>query len=254
MQRPLVLLVAAGRAERELRLAVAQRERRRERRPRSRPRRERRRQARPRARTSARACRAASRAPGSPASSAASRRSASRRRGCRSGRRRRGARCRRGVGSASARRRRPSPPAATSSRQPRRRRAAARPTPVADERAALVVVRAREQPLERDVVTAVAVERLAVGERELRALDDDWTYSASRSSARGRSPSSSASCWRKTGPWPHGAASCTPSARGSRTSTGASTVACQAREVVAGRAARRSRAEKRSISSATKPS
>ena len=48
----------------------------------------------PPARTSARACRAASRAPGWSASRRASRRSASPRRGCRSGRRRPGGRCR----------------------------------------------------------------------------------------------------------------------------------------------------------------
>ena len=58
------------------------------------------------------------------------------------------------------------------------RREAAEPRPVvgrgvvADERAPLVVVLRREQRLERDVLR-VAVQRVAVGERELSALDDD---------------------------------------------------------------------------------
>ena len=43
---------------------------------------------------------------------------------------------------------------------------------LADQRAALVVVLRREQRLERHVL-GVAVERVAVGERELRALRDD---------------------------------------------------------------------------------
>ena len=65
---------------------------------------------------------------------------------------------------------------------------------LADERAPLVVVRLREQPLERHLL-GVAVERVAVGERELPALDDDVDELGGRELARGRSPASSASCW-----------------------------------------------------------
>ena len=131
-ERPLVLLVAAGRPERE-RLAVAPGHRRRERRARPLARLERVRQALLAARTSGRGCRGRSRGRGSPASRPASRRSASRRRRCRSGRRRRRGTCR--PRAASARRFRAPPLAAVGNpRQPRRAaarapRAAARPTP-----------------------------------------------------------------------------------------------------------------------------
>ena len=153
MQRPLVLLVAAGRAESEARHAVASasdgdsvvRGR----------------------------CRGASddgspsssqnicarvpsgsRAPGSPASSAASRRSASPRRGCPTGRRRRGGRCRRAPARrGSARRRRRPPPAA---HEPPGADAAAggrsssdASSPTSARRSA--VYSAREQRVERDV-------------------------------------------------------------------------------------------------------
>ena len=188
MQRPLVLLVAARRAERQTR-------------PSSRsasdgvsvvrgrvPRRERRGQAlvepeHLRARAEAEA-----EPRDQPASSAASRRSASPRRCCRTGRRRRGARVAASVGS-------PIPPAPRSLprravREPAVQPGAARPTP-RRRRAARRSARtpARQQQVERDVDARVAVERLAVGERELRASMTVWTYSAapraSRSSRRG---------------------------------------------------------------------
>ena len=68
---------------------------------------------------------------------------------------------------------------------------------VRDEGAALVVVVLREQRLEWHL--GVAVERVAVGEGELRALGHDVDSSAGESSARSK-PSSSASCCRPTGP------------------------------------------------------
>ena len=54
-----------------------------------------------------------------------------------------------------------------------------------DEPAALVVVLLREEPVERDV--GVAVQRVAVGERELRALGDGVDELARGSCPRGRS-------------------------------------------------------------------
>ena len=168
VDRPLLLLVAAGRAPREPRLAAPEDEARRERRPRPRSRAGATTAVPPRARTSAPACRAASRERGSSASSAASPRSASRRRGCRSGRRRRGGRCR--PGSARPRRARRATTSGEVRQVPEARpKLAARV--LADELAPLVRVLAREQALERHV--GVAVQRVAVRERELGALRRD---------------------------------------------------------------------------------
>ena len=72
---------------------------------------------------------------------------------------------------------------------------------VGDERPACVVVVRREQRVERDV--GVAVERVAVGEGELRALGHDVDELGLRERRRSK-PSSSASCCSATGPEPHG--------------------------------------------------
>ena len=72
-----------------------------------------------------------------------------------------------------------------------------------DERAALRGVVAREQRVERDVREArVAIARVAVGERELRASrSTDGAHRGSPGRARARSkPSSRRSCCRNTGP------------------------------------------------------
>ena len=147
VERPLVLLVAARRAERELRLAARENE----------PRRERR--ARPRAGLQRRGqpllepehLRASPERPAERRNDgrarAASRRSASPRPGCRNGRRRRRARCRRDVGS-------PEPSVASAAIE---RRHSAEPGPelarrfVVDEFAPLVVVRPSTAAVERDV-------------------------------------------------------------------------------------------------------
>ena len=201
LERPLVLLVAARRAEREHRPVVAHAPATATASCAAAARRTSDAGSPPRARTSARACRGRTRGPGSRASSAASRRSASPRRGCRSGRRRRGGRCRR----ASARPR----PRAPSRARPDRRQPPVRPpgrsspdasAPISARRAAAYA--AREQRVQRHR-RRVAVPRLAVRERELRALDHrvDVLDAEERPSS---SSSSSASCCRNTGPWPHG--------------------------------------------------
>ena len=69
----------------------------------------------------------------------------------------------------------PEPAVASAARSDGRRPIPGRYSPDAssvDEGAPLVVVLLRQQPLERNVLR-VAVERVAVGERELAALDDD---------------------------------------------------------------------------------
>ena len=121
----------------------------------------------PRARTSAHGCRAASRAPGSSASSGASRRSASPRAGSRTGRPRPGGPCPRG----SARRHRATDRRGDEPRQPPEPRTQLAARRLADQGAALVGVRAREEPVERHV--RVAVVRIAVREGELRGLGHD---------------------------------------------------------------------------------
>ena len=88
---------------------------------------------------------------------------------------------------------------------------------LADEPPPLVGVRGREQPLERDVdEVRVAVEGLAVGERELRALDDRVDELRRREARRGRSRRAARAAGAAPGPGPT-ARSCRPCSRGSRT-------------------------------------
>ena len=229
MQRPLVLLVAAGRAERELRLAVAQRERR-------------------ATASCAAACRGASEA-GRPSSSQnicarvpsgqpspgitgelcsqpplgvaetrlPKRSATSRWHGVAARRRLAPARRRRRVAArpATSAGSRPAARARSSRGRVARRRA----------RAARRCTSRREQPLERHVGEGrVAVARLAVGERELRALDDrvDVARRPDRASARSK-PVEQRELLQEDRPLAPRRRSCRPSARGSRTSTGGST-------------------------------
>ena len=160
-----------------------------------------------RGRTSARACRAGSPARGSPARSGASRRSASPTRGCRPVDDVQVARCRRAwarpaptVGLASrleptvGRAAPPAGPQLARRRRRRRARGARRCTP-------------RQQALERHVDDAG--RRRTPRGRRTRASRTRRPCGRTRREpsaiAAGKSkPSSSASCWRNTGPWPHG--------------------------------------------------
>ena len=83
--------------------------------------------------------------------------------------------------------------------------AEAPPTPLAHQRAALVGVRGAQQRRQRHVdEVRVAVPGLAVGERELRALDHGVDVVRPGPIASRSKPASSASCWSITGPCPHG--------------------------------------------------
>ena len=225
-QLPLVLLVAAGGAERQGRHAVAQRQRRRERGARALARQQRVRQARAPARSSAPGCPGGSRARGWSASSAASRRTAWPRRCCPSGRRRRRGRCRRGSCRArrrSARRRRPArrPQAPGPGGGTVRTGAGRAPTgragpqlgaaPVADERPPLSGVGGATSRSSTGDVRRVAVPGLAVGHRQLHRLDAgvDQVGSAVPSvpgPGTSPAPSSIASAWSSAGPCDHGPA------------------------------------------------
>ena len=247
VERPLLLLVAAGRAHASYGLPSRSASAGRERRPRPRARRERRRQ--PflepehlRARPERPAERGNHRRALQPAA-------ARRRRDdvARSGQRRRGERCRRG----SARRRRrdlrraddvsaagPVPGAA----RPRRRRRRAR------RRSSLY----SRDSSRSSGTSALAVERVAVGEGELRALGDDVDVLGSARARRGRSRRAARAAADPVGPWPHGRVLQTVRPPYSSVAGGSSV----ARQRAMSSPVRRppSAATKRSISSATKPS
>ena len=238
LQRPLVLLVAAGRAEREIRIAVAADERRGERRARPLARARASSAAPPRARTSARACRGRSRARESPARPRASRRSASRRPCSPSGRRRRDARvAARRLADAGRDRRvadRASKPRLAAVGRPGRSSAGRL---VADERAALVGVR-RESSV--SIGTSENAGSPYHASRSAKASFAHsvtvWMYSALRARRREVEALEQASCCRKTGAWLHGPAFST-SSRGSRRRAAARSAASSA-EVGLGEQAR----------------
>ena len=110
-----------------------------------------------------------------------------------------GVAARRLAGARDGRRR---PPAAHDGSRPVRAPGAARREASRRSAPAAPRVPRREQRLQRHR-RRVAVPRLAVGERELRALDHARARARRRGTARAR-PSTIASCCRNTGPWPHG--------------------------------------------------